>query len=348
MEVMHPSALPSRANRRWAPFLAGRKLVVVVSAVLLVALASEPNRVVAQEWPTKPLRILIGGAPGAGSDLLARVAFEPVGKALGTPIVIESRTGMGGSVALSAVAQAAPDGYTFGITTIAPHAISPAIYENLKYDPLKDFAGIARLATIPNVMVVNKDVPIKSVQELIGLARKNPGQLNFGLGGGYGTSYHAAISLLYNVTGIQMTNIAFKDTPQAVQAMMAGDLQVTISGVPSLSSLIRSGRVRAIGVTSIVRSNILPEVPTFAEAGLAGFDVSSWFGAVAPAGTPQGIIARMSAETIRNLARPETIAAMEKLGFEPAVMNARDFERFYTAEFEKWSRVAKATKMRAD
>ncbi len=292
-------------------------------------------------WPNKPL-IVISPAPGSSGDFVPRIIYEQVAKDLGTVLVMEFKQGLGGTLALETVAHSAPDGYTIGIPSLGSLGIATTVQaKTLRYDPIKDFAGVARLVTTGNVIAVNKDLPVNTISELVAYAKARPGKLNFGAIAGFGTSYHLAWVLFAKQTGIDVVQIPFKAVTDATQATIGGDIQIIMSNTNTLLPLIQAGRIKALAVTTVVREASLPNVPTMQEAGLAGYEATSWFGAVVRAGTPQPILDRLGAATLKALQNPDVIAKLQKIGLDPYSQNGKDFDAFYRAEIARWSQVVK-------
>src|SRR5262245_41431770 len=258
----------------------------------------------AQEpWPARPVRFILPFPPGGGTDILGRLIAERLSANLGQPVVAENRGGAGGNVGAEAAARAAPDGYT--IVLVAPSlAISPTLYEKINYDPVKDFAPVSLVATVPNVMITQASVPAQNLQEFIAFAKSRPGVLNFGSGGA-GTSNHLAGELFNIVTGAKLVHIPYKGVNLAMQDVLAGNVHLVFIGIPAAAPHIKSGKLRALALVAPQRSNALPEVPTVAEAGLRDFEVTTWYGVLAPAGTPRNVISRLNAELVKIMHAPE-------------------------------------------
>lgn len=310
----------------------GALLAAAVGAATRGAFAQTP-------WPSRPLTV-ISPAPGTSGDFVPRIIYEQVAKDLGTTLVIEYKQGLGGTLALEAVARSAPDGLTIGVPSLGSLGIASTVQAKaLRYDPMKDFAGIARLVTTGNVLAVGKDLPVHSMQELVAYAKARPGQLNYGAIAGFGTSYHLAWVLFAKQSGIDVVQVPFKGATDAIQAALAGDIQIIMSNTNTLLPTIQSGRLKALAVTSSAREASLPNVPTVAEAGMRDFEATSWFGAVVRAGTPQPIIDRLTAATLKALRDPEVIAKLQKIGLDPYPSTGKEFDAFYRAEIARWGQV---------
>jgi len=317
-----------------------QRYICALTLALSTALATH-GALAQTPWPNKPLTV-ISPAPGSSGDFVPRIIYEQVAKDLGTVLVMEFKQGLGGTFALETVAHSAPDGYTIGIPSLGSLGIATAVQaKNLRYDPIKDFAGVARLVTTGNVIAVNKDLPVNTISELVAYAKARPGKLNFGAIAGFGTSYHLAWVLFAKQTGIDVVQIPFKAVTDATQATIGGDIQIIMSNTNTLLPLIQAGRIKALAVTTVVREASLPNVPTMQEAGLAGYEATSWFGAVVRAGTPQSILDRLGAATLKALQNPDVIAKLQKIGLDPYPQNGKDFDAFYRAEIARWSQVVK-------
>jgi tripartite-type tricarboxylate transporter receptor subunit TctC len=315
-----------------------------VIAAGLVSMLAMPAALAQADWPSKPLRFVLPATAGTSSELLMRIVYEPVAKAFGTTTIMEYKPGVAGTLALTDVAKAAPDGYTFGIASLGSLGIAPSLYaKTVRFDPTKDFVGVARLVGGPNVIVVVKDLPVRTMQELIAHAKANPGKLNFGVVGGYGTSFHMTWVRVVQQTGINLVNVPFKGMVDAMQGMLSGAVQVSMNAPNGFINQIRDGSLRPLAVTTAKRAAALPDVPTLAEAGVPGIDAPTWFGTVAPAGTPRAIIERMSSETLKVLAMPAIVSQLEKIGFETDPQNAAGFDAFFKAEFARWASVVKTS-----
>ena len=314
---------------------------------LLVACALLAAPAQAQDaYPSRPLRFILPFPPGGGTDILGRLLAERLSANLGQPVVTENRGGAGGNVGAEAAARAAPDGYT--IVLVAPSlAISPTLYAKLNYDPVKDFAPIALVASFPNVMVTHPSVPAQNLREFIALARSQPGAMNFGSGGS-GTSNHLAGELLNLATGIKLVHVPYKGVNLAMNGVLAGEVQLVFIGVPVPAPHIKAGRLRALAVLARERSALLPEVPTADEAGLPNFDVTTWYGIMAPAGTPQPIIARLNAEFVKIMHSPDLKERLAGMGTDVMTSTPEEFAAYLKREIAKWGDVIRKANLRAD
>ena len=305
------------------------------------------NRTLAQTWPSKPLRILIAQAPGSATDVISRVVGLRFGENLGQPILIEARPGAGGALGTEAAARSAPDGYTLFMGNNSTHGSNPALYAKLPYDAVSDFAPIAFVASVPYALVVGASVPVKTVKELIALAKSRPGKMNYA-SAGIGSTHHFCGELLKSVSDIDVVHIPYKGTGPAIVALLADEVSFMFSNAADIQTQIKSGKVRAIAVTSTKRSNLLPDVPTLAQEGLAGFEINSWFGLLAPAGTPLAIVNRLSTEMQQVLGRADVKATLGAQGLEVAPGSPAQFAEYIKSEIARFGRIAKAAGIKAE
>jgi len=313
---------------------------VKLAAWLMFAAIASGNAL-AQSYPAKPIRFIVGPGP----DALARVIGQQITQAWGQPVIIDQRGGGGGTISAEAVARAAPDGYTLLLAT-GTHTINPSMYK-VSYDMVRDFAPVTLLASTPFILAVHPSVPVNSVGELIALAKSKPGTLNYGSGGS-GTPPHLATELFKTQAGINIVHVPYKTVAAAITDLIAGQLQVMFTVGPAGLPQIRAGRIRGLAVSTAKRSVFAPELPTVAEAGLAGFDVFGWNGLLAPAGTPKSIIAKLHAEITRALQIPEIRERVAGFGFEPVGNSPEEFGEFIKADIAQWARVAKESGARVD
>lgn len=312
---------------------------------LLLALAVFALDAQAQEWPSKPIRMILPFPPGGGTDLLGRLLAENLSTRLGQPVVTENRGGAGGNVGAEAAAHSAPDGYT--IVLVAPSiAISPSLYSKLNYDPVKDFTPVAMVAFVPNVMITHPSVA-HSLKDFIALARSKPGALNFGSGGA-GTSNHLAGELLNIVAGIKLVHVPYKGVNLAMNGVLAGEVQLAFIGIPVPAPHIKAGRLVGLAVLASHRSPIIPDVPTAAEAGLPDFEVTTWYAILAPAGTPRPIVNRLNAELASIVSAPEVKARLATLATEPMTSTPEEAGAYIQREMAKWGDVVKKAGLHAD
>ena len=332
-------------------FIQPRRLLITACAAAGIALAGMPAAA-QTTWPSKPVKIIVPFAPGGTTDILARAVAPELSKAFGQPFVVENRAGAGGNVGADAVAKAPADGYTLLMGTVGTHAINKALYAKMPYDSQKDFAPVTLVAGVPNVMVMNTEkaaaLRINSVDDFIKYARANPGKLSMASSGN-GTSIHLAGELFKSMTGTFMTHIPYRGSGPALLDLIGGNVDVMFDNLPSAMPQIKAGKLKAFAVTSAQRSAALPELPTLEEAGkLKGFDASSWFGLLAPAGTPPEIVSRIQQELAKSLG---TAAIKEKMlaqGAIPSGNTPAQFSDFINAEHKKWAQVVKVSGAKVD
>lgn len=296
-------------------------------------------------WPDKPLRIVHGFAAGGGADIFLRTVLPKFSENLGQQIVIDYRTGAGGNLAMEAVAKAAPDGYTLLMGTPGL-ATNSSLYASLPFDPLRDFAPISLIGAVPNVLIAHPAVPAASVQELIALAKAQPGKLNYA-SSGTGTSLHLAAELFKLTAGVDIVHIPYKGGAQAQTDVVGGQAQLMFNVLPSALPLIRAGKLKALAVTGRTRSEVLPEVPTMIEAGLPGYTATTWNGILTTAGTPKEIVAKLNGTLVRAMRAPEMKEALAKIGQDPAWSTPEEFSAFLVEETDKWRKVIRAAGLKA-
>ena len=314
---------------------------------LALLLALSFNLAQAQEaWPSRPVRFILPFPPGGGTDILGRLIAERLSAGLGQPVVTENRGGAGGNVGAEAAARSSPDGYT--IVLVAPSlAISPTLYSKINYDPVKDFAPVSLVATVPNVMITQASLPVQNLQEFIAFAKGKPGALNFGSGGA-GTSNHLAGELFNIVTGAKLVHIPYKGVNLAMQDVLSGQIHLVVIGIPAAAPHIKAGRLRALAVVTPQRTAALPEVPTTDEAGLKDFEVTTWYGVLAPAGTPRPVIARLNSELVKIIHAPEVKERLAASGTEPRTSTPEEFAAYLKQEIAKWGDVVRKANLKAD
>jgi len=314
------------------------RLALLLFALALPAWAQDA-------YPSRPVRFILPFPPGGPTDILGRLISERLTAQLGQPVVTENRGGAGGNVGAEAAAKSAPDGYT--MVLVAPSlAISPTLYAKLNYDPVKDLAPISLVATVPNVVLTQTAHPA-TLREFIAAAKAKPGGMNFGSGGS-GTSNHLAGELFNILTGANLTHVPYKGVNLAMQDVIAGRIDFVVIGVPAAAPHVRSGKLRALAVIAPQRLPALPEVLTVAEAGLAGFEVTTWYGILAPAGTPRPIIARLNTELVKVMHSPEMKERLAGIGTDPVTSTPEEFAAYIQAEIGKWGDVIRKAKLRAD
>jgi tripartite-type tricarboxylate transporter receptor subunit TctC len=298
-------------------------------------------------YPEKPIRIIVGFPPGGGpADTVARLLGPEFAKAWGTPVVVENVTGAAGTIGADRVAKASPDGYTLGLLSNTQLAVNPALHK-LPYEPVKDFAPIAQLCITPNILVIHNAVPAQNVRELVALAKARPGALTF-TSGGSGTQAHLSGALLKSMADIDIAHIPYKGAALAIPDLLAGRVTMTFSLISVALPLVREGKLRALAVTSLRRSPAVPELPTMDESGYRGFEAATWFGLLAPAGTPARIVRTLYLQTAKVLGQAEVRAKLADLGFD-IIGNAPDeFDAVIKSEIPKWAKLIKESGIKAD
>ena len=298
-------------------------------------------------WPSRPIRYIVPFAPGGTTDILGRVVGEKLGPILGQTIVIENKPGQGGSVGAAELARAAPDGHTIGGGTISSHAINATLYDKLPYDPVTSFAPITMYATQPNVLLVHPSVPATTLREFIALLKASPGRYAYGSAGN-GTSQHISGELFKTLAGVKMQHIPYRGSGQMVPELLGGTLQVAVDNIATAIPHMKSGKLRALAVTTTQRSGVAPEVPTMAESGLAGYELSSWQAVFAPAGTPKPIIDRLYAEISRILKMPDVAKRLTDLGLDLSGMSPAELGAVVRADVPRLGKVVRDSGAKAE
>ena len=320
----------SRPNRR----------AVLTGAAALGGLSLLPRRARADQWPTRPVKLVVPFAAGGTTDILARVVAAKVSEEFGHQFIVENKTGAGGNIAAEFVAKAEPDGYTFVVGTPGTHAINQFVFKNMNYDQAKDIAPVIIIARVPNLCSVTNSLPVKSVAELIAFAKAKPGELFYGTPG-LGSTAHVSTELFKSMTGIEMTHVPYKGSAPALTDLIAGRVQLMIDNLPAAQPFAEANSIRPLAVSSAKRWSGLPDLPTIAEAGVPGYEAASWFTIGAPAKTPKEIIEKLNASVDKFLKTEDGIAWLRKLGAEPAGGSPADMQAYVLAETEKWGKVAK-------
>jgi tripartite-type tricarboxylate transporter receptor subunit TctC len=315
-----------------------------VALLLVASLASGASP--AQDYPTRPVRMVVPFSPGGSTDTLARIVGQKLTERSGQPVIIENRAGAGGHIGAEQVAKSAPDGYTLLLGGV-PHAISASLYSKLPYDMARDLTAVAEVASFPSAIVLHPSLPANSVKELIALARTRPGRLSFG-SAGIGSPNHLSLELFQAMAGVNMVHVPYKGSGQLVGDLLAGQVQLASMGLPVAVPHVQSGKLRAIAVTGAARSPLLPEVPTVSEAGLPGFEVTSWYGVFGPAGLPADIVAKLNSEIGSAVTAPEVKERLATLGAEPSVKAPDQFARYVRQEITKWAKVVKDSGAKAE
>lgn len=313
----------------------------------LIALAALPNIAAAQAFPNKQIRIVVPFPPGGATDILARAVAQDLQKGFGQSALVENRPGAGGNLGADLVAKSPGDGYTLLMGTVGTHGINVALYSKMPYDAVKDFAPITLVALVPNVLVVHPSLPVKSVRDLIDLAKREPGKLNYASSGN-GTSIHLSAELFKSMAGVSLLHIPYKGSSPALADLVGGQVGLMFDNLPSALPFIRAGKLRAVAVTSSKRAPVLPELPTIAEAGLPGYEASSWFGILAPASTPRDVVGKLHDAIVKGLATPETSERLASQGAEQVGNTPEQFAVFIREEIDKWGKVVKAAGAKVD
>jgi tripartite-type tricarboxylate transporter receptor subunit TctC len=322
----------------------GNSLVCI--AALLAALDCCVGAANAADYPTKPIRLIVPWPPGGGTDVFARVIGQKLSERVGYTVVIDNRPGASGNIGAEIVAKSPPDGYTIMLATITL-ATNPSMYKSLSFDPLKDFAPITLVAGVPHVLVVSPSLPVNSVKDLIALAKAEPGKLNYASAGS-GSPFHLAAELFKSMTGTTIVHVPYQGGGPAITAVIGGQVQLTFGNLLAVLPLVKSGKLKALGITSAKRSSAAPELPTIAEEGVRGYDFSSWFGFFAPAGTPKATVAKLNQEIVSILETPEMKQRLTQDGADVVASSAQEFGTYLASETKKWAQVIKQAGIRAD
>ena len=326
------------------------KVTRIAAACLLAAAAallSAVSTARAQAWPNKPIRYIVPFAAGGTTDLLGRMIGAKLADALGQPVVVENRPGAAGALGVELLAKSAPDGYTFGGGTISSHAINVTLYPKLPYDPIKDFTPITMLATLPNMLVVHPSVGVNSVAELIALLKANPNKYSFGSAGN-GTSQHMSGELFKTMTGVSMQHIPYKGSGPMMTDLLGGTISMSFENMTTAYPPTRTGKLKALAVTTAKRSFVAPEVPTLGETGIPGFDISSWQAMFAPAGLPKEIHARVYAETVKALKSPDVAKRLQELGLDAGGMPPDDLAALIREEIPRLGKIVRDSGAKVD
>jgi tripartite-type tricarboxylate transporter receptor subunit TctC len=330
----------------------GRRRAVraIVAAFNIVAIASGmamAHALAAEPFPAKPAHLIVPFPPGGPLDAIGRAIAQKLTEAWGQSVVVENKPGAGGNIGADYVAKSAPDGYTVVMGALSTHAVNPSLYAKMPYDAQKDFAPITLVAVTPNVLVVNPSLPVHSVKDLIAYAKANPGKLSFGSGSN-GSAGHLAGELFKVDTGVDMVHVPYKGAAPAMQALLAGDTQLMFDNLASAMAQVKAGKLRALAVTTAQRSKLAPDLPTMAEAGVPGFDISTWFGLLAPAGTPPAVIDKWNTDVTKILSAPEMRERFAAQGAEAAPDSPAEFARFIARELAKYAPIVKASGAKVD
>jgi tripartite-type tricarboxylate transporter receptor subunit TctC len=317
------------------------------NALLACLMLLLPSVAGAQTWPSKPIHVIVSSGAGGTADILARMIGEKLVPALGQPVIIENRPGAGGHLGAGVVARAQPDGYTLLMSGSPTHSVGPHLFKRLSYDPMRDVPPVAMVAVAPNLLVTRLSFPAKSLAELVALAREKPGQLTYSSAGN-GTSGHLAAELLKHMARIDMRHVPYKSGPEAVTGVLSGDVDFIFFTVPSVLPQVEAGKLRALAITSLARSQLVPDVPTVAEAGFPGFEALGWYALFAPRDMPQPIVAKLSGEIEKIVRLPEICDKMVQLGAEPRYMGPEELTGFVAVESPKWGQLIRESGATAD
>ena len=316
---------------------AGLLAVLFIGLAVLVA---APTVSAQSAYPNRPVKILVGFTPGTAPDLAARILADRFAEVWGSPFVVENVPGAGSNIATAQVAKATADGYTLLMGGNSSLVINPSLYETLPFDPVKDFAPISQVFVAANVLAVPSELPIKSVEDLVALAKASPGKLSYGHAG-VGTSQHLAAELFKHMAHVEIASVPYRGTTALMPDLLAGRITMSFANIVNVVPLARQGKLRALAITSIKRSPLAPELPTMAESGYPGFEAVPWFGLVAPVGTPKDIVDKLYAETARTLATPEVRKKFDELGIEPVGNTPAEFAAIIRKEIPEWAKVVK-------
>jgi tripartite-type tricarboxylate transporter receptor subunit TctC len=337
-----PSLFPHPIRNR-------RRMRAGALAALLLAAATAflPGLAAAQAYPSRPVKLVVPFPPGGSLDFTGRLLAQRLTEMWSQPVVVENKPGAGGNIGADLVAKSPPDGYTILLGALSTHAVNPSLYKTMPYDAVKDFAPITLIATTPNVLVVNAATPVNNVREFIAWTKANPGKLSFG-SGSIGSGGHLAGELYKVETGTDAVHVPFKGGAPATQALLAGDTQFMFDNLANAMTQVKAGKLKALAVTTAQRSGLAPELPTMAEAGLPGFDISTWYGLFAPAGTPAAVIAKWNADVTKILTSADVRAKLMADGAEPAPDTPEQFAQFIARELAKYARIIKASGAKVD
>ncbi|MBI3043872.1 MAG: tripartite tricarboxylate transporter substrate binding protein [Betaproteobacteria bacterium] len=317
--------------------------VFAFAALLMI----QPETASAQAYPQRPIRLVVPFAAGGGTDIAGRIVAQKLTSALGQSVIVDNRGGAGGVIGADIVAKASPDGYTLLMAANGPLAVAPHVAKKMPYDPLKDFGPVSLVAIIPSIVVVHPSLPVRTIKELVALARAQPGKLNFG-SPGRGTTNHLAMELLKTSANIQMTHIAYKGTGPAISDLIGGHVDLLSGDMPALLPHVKSGKLRALAVTTSKRSALLPDLPTVSESGIAGFESSGWFAILTPANAPDAIIQRLNAEMLKAIATDDMREKLSALGAEPTSSSPEQLRVHLGEQLAKWGKVVKSAGIKLD
>lgn len=316
----------------------------LITALVLLAAS---HSVFAQNYPTRAARMVVPWTAGGTADLMARIASQKFSETFGQQFIVDNRPGAGGLIGTEQVSKAAPDGHTLLLATTAPNSVAPSLYSKIPFDPVKDFASISLMATTCYVLSVHPTMPVKTARDLVALAKARPGQLTFSSPGA-GTPNHLSGELFKMLTGVDMQHVPYKGSAQAIADVMGGQIALSFENIVVASPFVKSGRIKALAVTSAKRASALPSVPTISESGVPGFEAVGWFGIVAPAAVPKDIIAKLNSELVRTLGLPDVKERITGMGAEVVPTSPEGMDKFNNAQIALWGKVVKASGARAD
>ncbi len=319
----------------------------IVRTAFAVLIAAVSAGVQAQAYPTKALRLIVPFAPGGGNDTIARAIGAQMSGSMGQQVVIDNRAGAGGVLGAEAAARAPADGYTLFLGGVGSHAVNPTLMPNLPYDAVKDFTPVSLIASAPSVLVVNTTVNARTVSELTAIAKASPGKLNYATNGN-GSSSHLATLLYESLAGIQMTHVPYKGFAPALTDILGGQVQLMMNSIVALAPQVKAGKIRALAVSSRTRSSVLPDVPTMAEAGVAGYEAGSWYGILVPAGTPRDIVQRLNAEVVRAVKQPDVRERLASEGADPIGSTPEEFAAHIKVEMTRLGKVIRDAKLKPE
>jgi tripartite-type tricarboxylate transporter receptor subunit TctC len=326
-------------------FVTLRNISVAALCGALLALASVPAT--AQPYPSKPIKLVVPFPPGGPLDLAGRAIADHLSKAWGQPVIVDNKPGAGGNIGADLVAKSPPDGYTIVMGALSTHAVNPHLFAKMPYDALKDFAPVTLVATTPNVLVLNPAVKANDVRELVALAKASPGKLSFASGSN-GSAGHLAGELFKTLAGIDIVHVPYKGGAPAMQDLLGGQVQFMFDNLANSTPQLKARKLKAFAVTTAKRSALAPELPTMAEAGVPGFDISTWYGIMAPAGPPPDVVRKLNAEIVRFLGSDEAKEKLKAQGAEPAPLSPEQFDQFIRAEWTKYAKIVKDSGAKVD
>jgi tripartite-type tricarboxylate transporter receptor subunit TctC len=310
--------------------------------LLVAACVFYASGALAQAYPNKPVRIIVGFPPGGGTDVVARVIAQKLTEWWGQPVTVENRAGATGTIGADYVAKSAPDGYTLIMGHVNSTGLAPNLFPKLPYDPIKDFAAVAYVGYVPNVLAMHPSIPAKSVKELVALLKANPGKYNYASSGN-GSTQHIAGEVFKQLTGTSIVHVPYKGSGDAIKDLLAGVVAMNFDTMPPVMPQIQAGKLRGLAISTPKRVAQLPDVPTFAEEGITGFDVTNWYGVMAPAGTPREIVAKLNADINKAMQVPEVRTRLEGVGTQLREMSVAEFDAFMKAEVAKYAKIIKDT-----